>query len=101
VAVGVIGEKQLSRLFSLSLSEIDNMTRTFKIMEHRLKRGENYEIPIYTLGVRGAMALKLDAYESNYWITYRIEDVMKRLLFFQLYHYFPKCPFTFYRYLAQ
>lgn len=89
-AVGVIGEKQLSRLFSLSSREIDNMKRTFKIMKHKLKRGGSSEIPIYTLGIRGAMALKLDAYESNYWTTYTIEDVMKRLLFFQLYHYFPK-----------
>lgn len=89
-AVGVIGEKQLSRLFSLSSREINNMKRTFKIMKHKLKRGESYEIPIYTLGIRGAMALKLDAYESNYWTTYTIEDIMKRLLFFQLYHYFPK-----------
>lgn len=88
-AVGVIGEKQLSRLFSLSTGEIDNMKRAFKIMKHRLRRGEKYEIPIYTLGIRGAMALKLDAYESNYWTTYTIEDVMRRLLFFQLYHYFP------------
>lgn len=89
-AVGVIGEKQLSRLFSLSTGEVDNMKRTFKIMKHKLKRGESSEISIYTLGIRGAMALKLDAYESNYWTTYTIEDVMKRLLFFQLYHYFPK-----------
>lgn len=89
-AVGVIGEKQLSRLFSLSSREIDNMKRTFKIMKHKLKRGGSSEIPIYTLGIRGAMALKLDAYESNYWTTYTIKDVMKRLLFFQLYHYFPK-----------
>src|SRR5699024_6918594 len=88
-AVGVIGKKQLSRLFSLGANEIDNMTRMFKLMKHKLKRGKNYEIPIYTLGIRGAMALKLDAYESNYWTTYTIEDVLKRLLFFQLYHYFP------------
>lgn len=29
-----------------------------------------------------------DSYESNYWIEYKIEDVLKRLLLFQLFQHF-------------
>lgn len=29
-----------------------------------------------------------NSYDSNYWVEYKIEDVLKRLLFFQLYKHF-------------
>jgi len=88
-SVGIIGGKQLSRLFSLSNKEIKNMVHTDKIVEHALNRNHNTQIPIYSLGINGAKAIKLSAYKSNYWVELRLEDVLKSLLFFQLYHYFP------------
>jgi len=88
-SVGVIGEKQLSRLFSLGAKEIKNMVKTDKIVPHALNRNHNNRIPIYSLGINGAKAINLDVYKENYWVEYKIDEVLKSLLFFQLYHYFP------------
>lgn len=88
-SVGVIGRKQLSRLFQLKPKDIKGMLKTDKIVQHKLTRNDNDNIQIYTLGINGAKALKLDVYEPNYWVEYNIKEVLRMLLFFQLCHYFP------------
>ncbi|MEK5069611.1 hypothetical protein [Sporosarcina sp. FSL K6-1508] len=89
-AVGLIGGAQLSRLFSLDKKRLKRMAVEKKIVRHEIKMNKQV-IPIFTLGVNGAAVAGLnDCYESNYWVEYKIEDVLKRLLFFQLFQYFPE-----------
>lgn len=89
-AVGLIGGTQLSRLFSLDKKRIKRMVVEKKIVRHEAHRNRHV-IPIYTLGINGAVVAGLnDCYESNYWVEYKIEDVLKRLLFFQLFQHFPE-----------
>src|SRR5699024_9981043 len=49
---------------------------------------EDETIYIYTLGVNGAKIINAVGYEMNYWVEYRIEDILKRILFFSLYERF-------------
>ncbi|QUW23390.1 hypothetical protein JSQ81_07660 [Sporosarcina sp. Marseille-Q4063] len=92
-AVGVIGGAQISRLFSLDKKRLKRMVAEKKIVRHEIHRNKQV-IPIYTLGINGAVIAGLnDCYESNYWVEYKIEDVLKRLLFFQLFKHFPKAKF--------
>ncbi|WP_252502739.1 hypothetical protein [Sporosarcina sp. Marseille-Q4943] len=88
-AVGLIDGTQLTRLFSLDKKRIKRMVAEKKIVRHEIHRNKQV-IPIYTLGINGAVVAGLDdCYESNYWVEYKTEDVLKRLLFFQLYKHFP------------
>lgn len=88
-AVGIIGGFQLLRLF---LKRDKNRRRKIvqekKIIRHEVQKG-NQCIPIYTLGINGAAMASMSDYKPNYWVNYTIEDVLKRLLFFQLYEKFP------------
>lgn len=89
-AVGVIGSSQLMRLFlNRDKNRRKRMVREKKLVRHEIRRN-NQSIPIYTLGPNGAPIAKVSEYEDNYWVTYKVEDVLKRLLFFQLYAKFPK-----------
>lgn len=88
-AVGLIGGAQLSRIFSLHKKRLKRMVIEKKIVRHEFHRNKQV-IPIYTLGINGAVVAGLnDCYESNYWVEYKPEDVLKRLLFFQLFQHFP------------
>ncbi len=87
-SVGVIGGEQLSQLFSLDKKRLKRMVMENKLVRHEI-RMNNRAIPIYTLGINGAMIVGVNGYEHNYWVEYKVEDVLKRLLFFQLYHFFP------------
>lgn len=87
-AVGVIEGAQLFRLFSLDKNRLKRMVAEKKLVRHELKRNIQV-IPIFTLGINGAVIAGLsDCYESNYWVEYKIEDVLKCLLFFQLFKHF-------------
>jgi len=89
-AVGLIGGAQLSRLFSLDKKRLKRMVSEKKIVRHEILRNKQI-IPIYSLGINGAVIAGLnECYESNYWVEYKTEDVLKRLLFFQLHQHFPK-----------
>ncbi|MCM3711044.1 hypothetical protein [Sporosarcina luteola] len=89
-AVGLIGGTQLTRMFSLDKKRLKRMVAEKKIVRHEIHRNKQV-IPIYTLGINGAVVAGLDdCYESNYWVEYKTEDVLKRLLFFQLYKHFPE-----------
>lgn len=88
-AVGVIEGTQLFRLFSLDKKRLKRMVLEKKIVRHELMRNKQI-IPTFTLGINGAVISGLkDSYESNYWVEYKLEDVLKRLLFFQLSRHFP------------
>lgn len=90
---GVIGGLQLSRTFLTpnkreARKQIKRMVNTRKLVEHIIWKG-NMQIPIYTLGPAGTNAIGIaDNYELNYWLSYQIEDVLKRLVFYQLYSEF-------------
>lgn len=87
-AVGIIEGALLFRLFSLDKKRFKRMVVEKKIVRHELIRNKQ-PIPIFTLGINGAVIGGLkDSYESNYWVEYKIEDVLKRLLFFQLFQHF-------------
>ena len=89
-AVGLIGGAQLSRLFSLDKKRLKRMIVEKRIVRHELHRNKQV-IPIFTLGINGAVVAGLnDSYESNYWVEYKTEDVLKRLLYFQLFQHFPE-----------
>jgi hypothetical protein len=89
-AVGLIGGAQLFRLFSLDKKRLKRMVVEKKVVRHEIHQNKQV-IPIYTLGINGAVVVGLnDCYESNYWVEYKIEDVLKRLLFFQLFQHFPE-----------
>lgn len=88
-SVGVIGGLQLKRLFlNHDKNRLKRMIRHQKIIRHVMMK-DKQEIPVYTLGPAGAAMVGID-YTPNYWVTYRTEDILKRLLFFQLYGKFPK-----------
>jgi hypothetical protein len=91
-AVGVIGSLQLSRFFSANTRKtkkrLSRMVNEQKLVRHEIKRNK-HKIPIYTLGSKGARVANIADYEENYWVSYKPEDVLKSLLFFQLYEKFP------------
>lgn len=89
-AVGVIGGAQLYRIFSIDKKRLKRMVVERKIVRHEIHRNKQV-VPIYTLGINGAVIAGLnDCYVSNYWVEFKTEDVLKRLLFFQLHQHFPK-----------
>lgn len=89
-AVGLIAGTQLTRIYSLDKKRLKRMVAEKKIVRHEIHRNKQV-IPIYTLGINGAVVAGLnESYESNYWVEYKTEVVLKRLLFFQLYKHFPE-----------
>lgn len=86
--VGVIGGQQLQKLFNIDKKRLKRMVAEQKIVRHEM-RLDGKIIPIYTLGINGALIAGMeDAYELNYWVQYKTEDVLKRILFFKLYERF-------------
>lgn len=86
-AIGVIGGRQISRLFYPNKKKRDRQKILKKLCQQRkLVRHEiiknTKSIPLFTVG---PAVKKLFAIEMNYWVTYTIEDILKNLLFFQLY----------------
>ncbi|QKY69419.1 hypothetical protein [Lentibacillus sp. CBA3610] len=84
--VGIIGGKQLFRLFRLQKKRLKQMVREQKIVRHEMRCNKQI-MPVYTLGQTGAVITNV-SYEPNYWVAYRLSDVLKRLVFFELYQYF-------------
>ena len=85
--VGVIGSAQCKRLYvrSDTSKKISKAIDLGILKRHELIRN-NQIIPLYTLGATGMYLAGLD-YEDefNYWRKYSEEDVLQRLVFFQLY----------------
>lgn len=86
--IGVIGGLQLSRLFSLDKKRKKKMVLEKKLVRHDIQKNKQL-IPVYTLGINGAKAVNVPGYENNYWLAYGAEEMLKKLLFFQLYEWFP------------
>lgn len=86
-SVGLISRKQLIEVFGLSVGLIKSMEKTHKLIPHTFIRNKEKGIRVYTLGIKGAMAIGLDNYEKNYWVRYLREDILKRLIFFQAYQH--------------
>ncbi|ALX47719.1 hypothetical protein [Lentibacillus amyloliquefaciens] len=84
--VGIIGGRQLARIFRLPKKRQKQMVREQKIVRHEVHVNKQI-IPVYTLGQTGAVITDVP-YEPNYWVVYQIRDVLKRVLFFELYQYF-------------
>lgn len=69
------------------------MEREQKLVRHEIHKGKEI-IPIYTLGQAGAIITNVPTYKPNYWVEYRPKDVLKHVLFFELYYYFPNSKIT-------
>src|SRR5699024_8284801 len=89
-SLGVITRPQLMKIFYLSYKEVNDLVHNYRIIEHDIIKNDGEPTKIYTLGNKGAMLLEIDSYETNYWFQYTTEDVLKGLLFFQTYLYFPE-----------
>lgn len=88
--VGLIGGQQLLHLFGINKKRLAKMVTEQKIVRHEMRLG-NQVMPIYTLGLNGAMMAGIEeAYKMNYWLEYKTEDVLKRIVFFKLYEHFRK-----------
>lgn len=81
-SVGVIGGVQLRTLFNLDKKRVNRMVARKMLICHEIKQSEK-SIPIYTIGKTGANKV-MPKYIDNYWIEMNAEDVLKRLVFFQL-----------------
>lgn len=88
-ALGVFEGRQLTRLYSLDKKRLKRMVAERKLVRHEIHRNKQ-GIPIYTLGINGAVITGMeDYYESNYWVMFKTEEVLKCLLFAQLLRLFP------------
>lgn len=86
-AVGLIGSLQLTRIFGLDKKRIRRMEGQKRVVRHiLLKKGR--PIPFFSLGPAAGRGI-IPYYELNYWQCYAVEDILKRMLFFQLYGQFP------------
>lgn len=85
-SIGVIGSVQLRRLFKLDKSRVKRMVGRKMLVRHELKRNGQV-IPVYTIGKAGANKV-MPVYIENYWLEWNIEEVLKRLVFFQFCYLF-------------
>src|SRR5699024_5921167 len=89
-SVGLIGKNQLMRLFNLRENQLNSMSKAFKIAKHKIVKNKEIVTEVYTLNRKGALLLELEDYKVNYWMEYFPDDVLKRLLYFQVFHFFAK-----------
>lgn len=80
--IGIIGSVQISRLFGFKRHHIRRMIQDRKLVQHQLIKNKN-TIPVFTIGPRAAKLLSLP-YEHNKWRTWTIEQILQKLVFFQL-----------------
>ncbi|WP_374723582.1 hypothetical protein [Calidifontibacillus erzurumensis] len=80
--IGVIGGVQLTRIFlNNNKNLLKKMVNTKMIKRHMIKKNLQ-EIPVYTLGITG---IEMTQSKRNQWLNYGELDVVRRLVFFQLY----------------
>mgnify|MGYP001195754359 FL=1 len=83
-SIGVIGSVQIKQLFGLEdRKELKQLCKDHFLMRHQLVGKK--AIPIYTLGTNMIHHFQLP---PNYWLHWRPEDVLKRMVFFKLYEVF-------------
>lgn len=88
-SIGIIGGAQLSRIFNVDKPAKRKMAHEGKIIPHIIYK-EKQPVPIFTLGPTGAAMISLESYINQYWMEYNVPEVLKRLLYFELYRKFPK-----------
>lgn len=89
-SIGLIGTSQLKRIYfptqnkRVVQEKIVNMVKARKLIRHEIIRDgdKNRAIYAYTLGPAAAPAIGIQ-YDENYWLRYKTEDVLKRIVFFQ------------------
>lgn len=83
---GLISSKHLRDVFRIDKEQQKKMEKGDKIVRHTIQ-SDNLTIPMYSLGENGAIIAGLhDMYESNYWVEYQTNDVLKRFLFFEYFN---------------
>lgn len=88
-SVGLITASQLFNLFSLNSDRVKKMVKRNRLVKHELVMNKEYRITMFSLGVNGAkIAGVMGYYKINYWVEYRIPDILKRLLFLNFYERF-------------
>jgi hypothetical protein len=82
-SVGLIEGNQLQQIFKLKKPQIKRMESFKLIMKHFIKKN-GQDVSFYTLGLASAEKI-VPGFIPNYWVEYRIEDVLNRFMFFHLY----------------
>jgi len=82
-SVGLIEGKQLLQIFKLKKPQIKRMESFNLIMKHLIRKN-GQDILFYTLGSASAEKI-VPRFIPNYWVEYRIGDVLNRFMFFWLY----------------
>jgi len=77
--IGIIGSVQIGRLFGFQRRHIRRMLRDKKLLQHTLIKNKN-QIPVFSLGPRGAKLLQMQQPNVQSWST---ERILKSLVFFQ------------------
>lgn len=83
--VGLIGSVQARRIYLNNNKNRLNKAVDLKYLKkHEITRGNN-KIPVYTLGAVGMFIVDGNMDKANEWKTYSKYDVLRKLVFFQLY----------------
>ncbi|KAA9017679.1 hypothetical protein [Niallia endozanthoxylica] len=82
-SVGLIEGNQLQQIFKLKKPQIRRMESFNLIMKHVIRKN-GQDVPFYTLGPASAEKI-VPGFVPNYWVEYRIEDVLNRFMFFRLF----------------
>jgi|GEM_PF-4020851 len=77
--VGLIGSVQIGRLFGFGRHQIRRMIAEGKLTGHTLLKNRT-EIPVFSLGPRGAKLLELPESDARRWT---VERILQTLVFFQ------------------
>src|SRR5699024_3133905 len=85
-------KNQLMIIIRVDEKQVRAMEKRFRILGHKLIRNKSTKTTLYTLNVKGVIAIKLDNYKPNYWLQYFPDDVLKRIIFFQTYENLPRQP---------
>lgn len=93
-SVGLITDKQLFYFYKVRKKHLDHMRHIKMLVEHQInianEKGDMDVLTVYTLGKIGAKILNLPHYKTDYWRSYRKNEVYKRIMFFEFFHRFKK-----------
>lgn len=93
MSVDVIGLGQAFKLFGIDRRKAGQMCKENKLVRHYIYLNGKPQV-IYTLGREGQKLLGLEPAYKDYWLEYSVEDILKRLTFYQFYRCLPKTTFT-------
>jgi len=87
-AVGLASGRQLFQVFGLDKRRVRRMVGQKRLVRHELRRAGKLAA-VFTLGP-GAGTYVPPGHMMNQWVGYPVEEVLKRILFFELYGMFPE-----------